>query len=88
MPLKNAADYPSSGSHNVWRTMKKKRLKKAKKLQFIGSNESELPGKSTVAVIVSLLFLCLGFFSKTPASDVSVSLSFQESSWKQSKGCD
>lgn len=33
-------------------TQKKKRLKKAKKLQFIGSNESELPGKSAAPVLL------------------------------------
>lgn len=87
MPLKNAADYPSSGCHNVWRA-KKRKTEKTKKLQFIGSNESELPGKSAaLSYCITIIFLPW-FCSKTPASDVSVSLSFQESSWKQSWGCD
>lgn len=66
----------------------KNEQKTTKKLQFIGSNESELPGKSAaLSYCITIIFLPW-FCSKTPASDVSVSLSFQESSWKQSRGCD
>lgn len=88
MPLKSAADHPSSGRHNVWRTPKKK--KDLKKQLPIGSDESKLPGKSASPVLLyHYYFSSLPWFSsKTPESDVSVSLSFRESSWKQSRGCD
>lgn len=92
MPLKNAADYPSSGSHNVWRT-KKKRKKKAKeskeasihRLQWIRDSRKN---QQAPLLLCHYYFSASVFFSKTPASDVSVSLSFQDQSWKQSRGCD
>lgn len=70
----------------VKKKKKKERLEQAKKLQFIGSDESVVPGKSVEPVLLyhyyfSALFsfsFSFFFLSKTPASDVSVSLSFQE----------
>lgn len=55
-----------------------------KKLQFIGSNESEHP--LILAYYIILIFLSW-FCSKTPSSDVSMWLSFEASPWKRSRGC-
>lgn len=82
-PLKIAADYLSSGFHDVYPKKKQKKTT-TKALRLIGSNESKHP--LILCYYIFLIFLTW-FCSKTPWSDVSVRLSFEASPWKQSGGC-
>lgn len=87
MPLKNAADYPSSGCHHVWWKKKTKKEKQRNFSALAPMNQSFQENQQTLSYCITIIFLPW-FCSKTPASDISVSLLFQESSWKQSEGCD
>lgn len=50
-------------------------------------NQSFQENWQAVSYYITIIFLSC-FCNKTPASDVSVLLSFQESPWKQSRACD
>lgn len=73
---------------NVRRTQIKEEESKERGFSSLAPmNQSFQENQQAMSYCFTIIFL-LCIFSETPATDVSVSLSFQVSSWMQSRGCD